>query len=133
VYHLALVLHSLLRWAVLALGLLAVVSVVTQGAAGRRRVLPFVIALDLQLLLGLSLYLFLSPLTRGHGGGAALRFWRAVHPAMAVVSVLAAHAGNVLLKRSGREQRIAAGLLLLAALILAAALVPWDRPMLRLR
>jgi hypothetical protein len=129
-YFAALTVHSLLRWVALALGLLAVASAFGDGAGARKRVLPFVIALDVQLLVGLLLYLALSPLTRSSGGGA-LRSYRVVHPAMAVGAVALGHVGNLLVKRPAREQRLVAGLVLLAALILLAALVPWDRPLLR--
>jgi predicted Co/Zn/Cd cation transporter (cation efflux family) len=131
VYHVILLLHSWVRWAVVALGVLAVVAAFRDGAAARRRVLPFVVALDLQLLMGLALYLFLSPLTRGHGGGAALRYWRAEHPALALVAVLVAHAGSLILKRPGKERPAAGAVLLAAALVLVLVTVPWARPLLR--
>ena len=124
-------LHSYLRWAVVVLGALAVIAAFRDGGGARRRVLPFVLALDLQLVVGLILFLFLSPLTRGHGGGAALRYWRAEHPALALVAVLAAHGGSVVLKRSGRERNLGGAALLLAALVLILVAVPWTRPLLR--
>jgi len=127
-YFATLAVHSLLRWAVLALGVLAVISAFGDAGAARKRVLPFVISLDVQLLVGLLLYFALSPFTRGAG---AERFYRAVHPGMAVGAVVLAHLGNILLKRSAKEHRVAAGLVLLASLVLLAALVPWNRPMLR--
>ncbi len=124
-------LHSWVRWAVVVLGAVAVIAAFQDRAAARRRVLPFVLALDVQLVLGLLLYLFYSPLTRGTGGGAALRYWRAEHPALAVGAVVLAHVGNVVVKRSGKERGLAGAVLLLAALVLVLVAVPWTRPLLR--
>ncbi len=124
-------LHSWVRWAVLVLGAVAVIAAFQDRAAARRRVLPFVLALDVQLVLGLLLYLFYSPLTRGTGGGPALRFWRAEHPALAVGAVLLAHAGNVVVKRAGKGRGLAGAALLLAALVLVLIAVPWTRPLFR--
>jgi hypothetical protein len=130
VYLSALTVHSLLRWAVLALGLLAVASAL--GGAPRRRALPFVIALDLQLILGALLWLFLSPLTgslRQAMRSADARYFAAEHPVLGLVAVLLAHAGNVAWKK---ERHRAAAVLLGAALLAALANVPWGRPLLRM-
>ena len=65
-----LILHSLLRWVVLATGLAAAARGFMGGkgrawtAADSRAGLLFVTVLDLQFLLGLLLYLFLSPTVR---------------------------------------------------------------------
>jgi len=124
--------HSIMRWMILALGSLAVFSAFTQGAAARRRVLPFVIALDLQLIAGALLWLVLSPITRGLSAAALrvpeTRYFAVEHPLLALVAVGLAHAGNALLAR-GRARR--AALLLAAALLAVLAAVPWARPMFR--
>ena len=122
-------LHSYLRWAVLALGALAVVAAFRDGGGARRRVLPFVLALDLQFVVGLVLYLFLSPLTRP--GAHAERYWRAEHPALGLLAVLLAHAGSVVLKRSRKDRSLTGPVLLLGALVLLLVAVPWTRPLLR--
>src|SRR5579862_9393115 len=67
-YTLVLALHSWLRWVALLAGLLTIYSlVVDRGAASEtqseRWGLLFMITLDLQMLLGLILYLVLSPFT----------------------------------------------------------------------
>jgi hypothetical protein len=61
------------------------------------------IAMDLQLLIGLLLYGFLSPVTSAMFGdfGAAMRepvarFWAVEHPTMMVAAVVLAHLGRVL-------------------------------------
>jgi hypothetical protein len=130
VYFAALAIHSLLRWLSLALGILAVASAVAQGKAARRRVLPFAVSLDLQLVVGLALYLFLSPIV-GPGSGAGPGYWSLGHPALALLALGLAHAGSVALRRTaGPRAPGAAALLALAFLALLAA-VPWGRPLLR--
>ena len=100
-----LILHSLLRWVVLLTGLLAVARAVAGWAGGRqwtaadnRASLWFTIALDLQLLAGLLLYLVLSPLTQAafEDIGATmrnpgLRFWTVEHPFGMVIALGLAH------------------------------------------
>jgi hypothetical protein len=129
VYFAALALHSLLRWVAIATGVLAAASALRQGPAARRRALPFAVALDLQLLVGLGLYFFLSPLT-GPGSGAGLSYWSAAHPALGALALVLAHAGNLALKRQGGSRGAAAALLALAVIAVLAA-TPWGRPLLR--
>jgi len=131
VYAIAITAHSLVRWAILVLGILAVASALAGWS--RRRAIPFVVALDLQLILGLVLWLFLSPLTTGLGREALrdreVRQMALEHPLLAIAAVVMAHVGSVLWKRG--KQRLAAALLA-AALVTTAAAVPWSRPLLRL-
>ena len=82
-YGLVLLIHSWLRWAVVAAGLFAVVRGGTrEGAAGKW----FTLVLDIQILLGLLLYFVLSPFTRNAlsdfgaaMGSSQLRFWAVEH------------------------------------------------------
>ncbi len=125
-YDAVLAIHSVLRWLVLALGAAAVAG----GLAGAARDRPaprkrlgsaFVGALDLQLLAGLALYVFLSPVAR-----AGIGYWTFLHPALGVAAVALAHVANV----RGRRAADAAGLrgaaaLLGLALVAAALAVPW--------
>ncbi len=128
-YPYLLVAHSLLRWAVIALGILAAVSVVEGGAGARRRVVPFVIAADLQIILGLLLWAWLSPVTSigGGMGDAEVRHYTVSHPAVGLAAALLAHTGNVFLKRGFAQARLLV-FLAVGAVLLA---VPWDRPLLR--
>lgn len=128
-YPTLLVAHSLLRWAVVALGLLASLAALGQPAAARRRVLPFVIALDLQVILGVVLWAWLSPATSLRGGFAdpEVRHFTLAHPAVGLSAVLLAHLANVFLKR-GLAQARTLVFLALAGVLLA---VPWDRPLFR--
>jgi hypothetical protein len=113
-YETVLVVHSVLRWLVILAGLWAVAS--AYSAARRREWTPadgrpgflFVLGLDLQLLVGLALFLFLSPITHAallDMGGAmrssASRFWIVEHPTLMIVAVVLGHVGRVAARRAG--------------------------------
>jgi hypothetical protein len=140
-YTAILIVHSLLRWVVLLTGVLAVMRSLPgwgggrswtsrEDAAGRW----FIIALDVQLLLGLLLYFALSPFTRqGLADFAtamrtpALRFWVMDHAFGMFVAVAIAHVGRVLIRKTGdagakhKRAVIFFGL----ALLLILAVIPW--------
>ncbi len=140
-YPLLLVVHSLLRWVVLAAGLVAFGRAVA-GMRGRRPWTPgdgragqlFVGILDLQLLIGIGLYLVFSPITRAafQDFGAAmgspiLRFWAVEHSLGMVIAVALAHVGRVRVRKTTdpvRRHRLAAMFFGLA-LILIFATIPW--------
>ena len=140
-YPLMLVVHSLLRWVVLAAGLVAFGRAVA-GTRGRRAWTAgddragqlFVGTLDLQLLIGIALYLVFSPITRAalQDFGAAmsspiLRFWAVEHILGMVIAVALAHIGRVRIRKTNdpvRRHKLAAiffGLALVAIL----ATIPW--------
>ena len=139
-YETVLLVHSWVRWAIVLLGLLAVFRAVTGWAGARpwtaaddKAGLFFMIALDLQLLLGLLLYFAFSPLTAlamDDFGGAmrtGLRYWAVEHPFGALVGIVLAHVGRVRIRKTAdlvRRHRLAAiffGLALVAILLA----VPW--------
>jgi len=146
-----LTLHSWLRWLVLLTGVVAFVRAAA-GASGRKPWRPsddragfwFVMALDVQFLLGLILYVFLSPITHAAFAdfGAAmkssgLRFWAVEHVAGMLVGVALAHVGRVRARKTDslRRHKVAA---IFFGLALAAILasIPWPgtpngRPLLR--
>jgi hypothetical protein len=108
--------------------------------------LALTIAIDTQFLLGLALYVALSPITHAAFGnfGAAmhdrtLRFWAVEHVMLGVLSVAAVHATRIVAKRTTdlpkRFRRAAIGFSI--ALVLIVAQIPWPflkygRPLLRL-
>lgn len=145
-YFSVLVIHSWIRWAVLGLGTASLVRAIRSQTQGDDRLnLAFVSAIDLQILLGLSLYLFLSPLGRpmltqmpGAMHDHVLRFWTIEHPFGMLCGFIFAHIGNVAAKRAPdehgkRRRRI---LWTSLALLMIALTVPWPalpygRPLLR--
>jgi hypothetical protein len=157
VYEVFLIGHSFTRWGVLVACVLTALRALSRLAMRRSwsardqgfaRV--FVGSVDLQLLLGLSLYFGFSPLARAaralwsSDGIAALWaqrelfFFGVVHPSLALLAALVAHASWVLARRASRDRErhrwVASGAALALALFLAA--VPWpflghERPWLR--
>lgn len=148
-YSFFLIAHSLLRWVVLVLAIYALVRIY-MGVFGKReftnsdrQALSFyAIGMDVQLLLGLILYFFLSPLTMGamSNFGAAmsdstLRFFAVEHILLMVVAVVLAHVATIMARRgvtsSSKFNRAAIWLTLSVLAVLAA--IPWaTRPLVRL-
>src|SRR5262249_54145099 len=107
-YGLVLLLHSWVRWGVLAAGLFATFAAATDPTGARasrtdRAGLAFGTLVGGQMLLGLLLYLVLSPFTAEafHDFGAAmrnsqLRFWTVEHLTTMLVAVILVHVGRVL-------------------------------------
>lgn len=140
-YAITLGIHSVLRWAVLLGGLAAIVqaglSLATAGSFDKRHKLTnlaFMIFVDVQLLLGLVLYVGLSPSTQiafADFGAAmkdgVLRFWAVEHITGMLVGTVAVHIGYFFAKR-GKVARskhiwtlVGMGIGLLAIL----ASIPW--------
>jgi hypothetical protein len=111
-YQWLLALHSVLRWLVLLLGLIAVFRAF--GGRGRswtpaddRAGKLYGISLDVQLLIGLILYGLLSPVTRAAFSdmGSAmrepvLRFFAVEHIALMVLAVALVHIGTKRIRRA---------------------------------
>lgn len=91
--------HSGLRWVVLVLLILAVVSAYRSwkgGAAGSRLPLYAMIAVHVQLLLGLWLYFLPSPyvkFTEGFMKDSLLRFYSVEHLALMLLAIFTITAG----------------------------------------
>lgn len=147
-YNIVLVLHSFVRWAVVILGAWATAQALL-GWLGRREWTRrddrwgvfFTLSMDVQVLLGLILYVFLSPLTqaafRNFGeamASADLRFFAFDHIFMMIVALGVAHVGRALSRRTTEAQarhKRAAIFFGLATLFVLVA-IPWSRPLLRL-
>lgn len=124
--------HSVLRWAVLACAAWAAFAALS-GLRGRRaftrkaRVPGVVLAgvADVQLLLGLSMWLWLSPNAVTAGGRS--HYWTFVHPLAGIAVVALVHVGSVKARRTlddaGRWRT--SFQFYLAALIVAVLGVPW--------
>lgn len=135
-----LVLHSLVRWIVVGLGLFACARALS-GWAGKRAWTPadsragllFMISVDVQLLFGLVLYVAVSPITHAalQDFGAAmrddtLRFYAVEHSALGLLALVAVHATRLSIRRvegTARHKRTAIGFVIACLLVLAT--VPW--------
>ena len=139
-YTVILSLHSVLRWLVLV----AVVAVVVRAALGwfgkrpwarldDRLGLLYTGLMDAQLLVGLVLYVFLSPLTQAAFANLSaamqeptLMFFAVEHIFTMVVAVVLAHVGRALSRRAAegaKHQRAAIWYTLSFLAILVA--IPW--------
>ena len=144
--------HSWLRWAVVILGVLAIVRAVVGANGGKpwgpgddRAGRLFTTVLDVQMLLGLLLYFVLSPLTRaalsdfsGAMQVSATRFWAVEHVFGMVVGIVLAHVGAKRVKSVAdpRRKHLVAAIFYGLALVAIAAAIPWpgtpnERPLLR--
>lgn len=129
-YGIVLIIHSWLRWAVIAAGIAAVAR---GGARDSSTGRWFTILLDVQMLIGLLLYFVLSPFTKaalgdfgGAMGNSQLRFFAVEHVFGMVIGIALAHIGTAKIKkapehRRGRLAMIFYGLALIAIL----ASIPW--------
>jgi len=150
-YVLALVVHSWLRWAALGLGIASTFAAINaRDAAAVSRAdrlgLFLMMALDTQMLIGLVLYLVLSPLTTAAllDFGAAmrtpsLRFWAVDHAATMFVAVIVMHVGRVMTRKAVTPEAKRSRLLISAgvATFLMLIAIPWPglpngRPLFRI-
>ena len=143
IYTTILIVHSWLRWAVLAAGLAAAL----RGGSDRNDTGGkwFTILLDVQLLLGLLLYFALSPVTGAalEDFGAAmrvapLRFFAVEHTFGMVLAVILAHIGRGRVRKAAPEKRGRTALIFYGlALVIITASIPWPgmpagRPLFRM-
>jgi hypothetical protein len=142
---LALGLHNLVRWLVIAVGLWATIrfwrgwlqkSAWSAGESTATRL--FVIVLDVQLLVGILLYTFFSPLTRKAFGdiGAAMRdapvrYFVVEHVVVMLAAIVIAHIGSARVKRATTDVAKFQTAALWFGVAIAAILgfVPWGRPL----
>lgn len=146
-YSTVLTLHSLIRWLVLLAGVAAAGRAFfgwLNGAewTGRDHQLSlfFMVGVDLQVVLGFILYLFLSPITAEAFSDFAaamandeLRYYAVDHIFLMIVSLALVHAGRILTKRTSEanQKHRRAALLFGMALVAILIAVPWNRPLLR--
>jgi hypothetical protein len=151
-YTLVLGIHSWLRWVALVAAVGAIATTAADRAptirTGRADMwgLALMIALDIQMLLGLLLYLVLSPFTTKAMGdfGAAmrnpdLRFFAVEHVALMFAAVILAHLGRVLARKAKTADAKRSRLLICFVIATIAMLfaIPWPgmpsgRPLFRL-
>jgi hypothetical protein len=138
-------LHNLVRWFVIAVGLYATVRFWrgwlqrgTWGSADESAARLYVIAVDVQFLVGVILYAAFSPLTRKAftDMGAAMRdapvrYYVVEHVVMMLAAIVIAHIGSARLKRATGDAAKFQTAALWFGVSIAAILgfVPWGRPM----
>ena len=140
-YDFVVLAHSWLRWLVLLAALVAVARAIG-GVNTRRPWTPlddraslwFVSSMDLQMLLGLLLYLWLSPVTRSAFIDMAaamressIRFFAVEHPFGMIGAIALAHIGRVRIKKAGDSDARHRRALVFFGLALAIMLlsIPW--------
>jgi hypothetical protein len=151
-YTIVLTLHSWIRWVALLAGIGATIMAVRDAASpeGTARLdrwgLAFVTSLDLQLLLGLLLYLVVSPNMaeiRANFGASmqdpVARFWAVEHITTMIVAVVVVHVGRVLGRKAAspdsKKMKLFICFGIATALMLLA--IPWPgmragRPLFRM-
>ncbi len=132
-------LHSGLRWLILLAAIIVVLKSLVGLFGGTKYgkfdkiIAPsFVGLMHLQLLIGLILYLFLSPYTSNFSFNMSddvIRFWAVEHLALMLFSVIAAQVGRSISKKTDdaqvkyRFQSIFFGM----SLVLMLMGIPWER------
>jgi uncharacterized membrane protein YozB (DUF420 family) len=145
-YLLLLGLHNLARWAVVILALIALwrayrgwLGKQPWTAADRKIGSFFTISMDVQLLLGLILYIFLSPITRAAFtdfgaamGSAELRFFAVEHLTLMLIAVVTAHVGAVRARSAATDEarHRQAAIWVTATAVLVLLAIPWPFPLL---
>lgn len=148
-YDFVLLLHSWLRWVVVILAVLvlfrALMGVMNKSAfsaADDKASLFFMISCDVQLLIGLLLYVFLSPITaaafQDFGSAmkdATLRYFAVEHLSMMLIALVLVHIGRSRSKKATTDLAKHKALLIYygIAVLLMFASIPWaTRPMFRM-
>jgi len=138
--------HNLFRWVVLIVAVLAI-GFAFAGWLGKREWkktdnvlgLLLTISVDIQLVIGMVLYLFVSPLTKAAFAnfGAAmknadLRFYAVEHILLMIIALVVIHIGRSKSKKARIpiQKHRAAAIFYTIGLIIILAGIPWDRALL---
>ena len=135
-----LIIHNILRWAVLLFGFWAVIKAIG-GVTGKKNYsgsdnktgLFFMISCDIQLLLGLILYFSNSWFDMMKNNAAetmkngAMRFFAMEHALMMIIAWLLVHVGRSMVKRADTDaQKHKRSLIFYGiALLIILAMIPW--------
>jgi hypothetical protein len=146
-YDYILIAHAWWRWAVILTGVTAVAMAVRAlsrkepwNDAAARYGKFFGWAVDVQFLMGASLYLVFSPMTNvalnvadGLPAGSELRFFGVYHGLIMTVAFLDVHVSAVIIRRGSTDaakfRRTA--LLYAQTLLIILCTIPWWRPLFR--
>ena len=138
-YTTVLTIHSWIRWIALVAGVGATMAAMRGKVEGATSLadrwgLFAMMALDIQMLLGLLLYFVLSPnmqaILNNFGGAMkdpALRFWAVEHTSAMLAAVVLAHVGRVLARKAATPAAKRARLLICFGLATALMILgmPW--------
>jgi hypothetical protein len=140
-YTVLIILHSWLRWAVVLVGLVAVFSAISGRSSGRAWGPQddtagrfYTVFFDVQVIIGLLLYLFASPIitmARQHMAESmandVTRFWLIEHPFGMIVALALAHVGRVRVRRAvtDRSRFGRAAVFYGLSLLIALLATPW--------
>lgn len=134
-------LHSILRWLIVLAAIFTIIRAATglsfkRGwmALDNRASLWYTILLDLQMLVGIILYFFLSPVTKialqnfsGAMGDAVTRFFAVEHWVIMLIAIVIAHIGRSMARKASdaavKHRRTLIWTVISILLVLAA--VPW--------
>lgn len=133
--------HAYWRWIILALAVIVVIKYLAGwlgkknfNAWDNRLSLFFVTAMDIQLLFGLALYFFLSPVTThalksGENimSDAGVRFAVVEHPFTMLLAIVLAHVGRIMVKKMPTDDtKFKRGTILFGlSLLFMLARMPW--------
>ncbi|MCX2742963.1 hypothetical protein OO013_03745 [Mangrovivirga sp. M17] len=135
--------HSWVRWIILILAIITIFMGLTGmsgnktfGKAQNAMSAAFLGSMHLQLLTGLILYLFISPV--GYQAfqsdanvmkEASLRYWAVEHITVMIIAIAVAQIGRVKIKKATEEKAKYKNMLIfnLIALILVLSRIPWDQ------
>ncbi len=132
--------HNMLRWLVLTVMILAVVFAVIGWLIKRDWTkkdnitgLVLTIFMDIQFLIGIILYAFVSPLTKAAFSdfgaamrNSALRFYAVEHILLMIIALVLIHIGRSKTVAPWKKHR-AAAIFYGIALVLILVAIPWDR------
>lgn len=140
-YSVVITLHSLVRWAIVIVGIVAVVRAFMGWRGNKpwtqlddRLGLGFTSFMDLNLLLGLLLYFVLSPITTGalRDMGAAMgnsvtRYFAVEHILLMIIAVVVAHIGRSRSKKAASDggKHKQAAIFFAISLVLVFLAIPW--------
>lgn len=136
--------HNLFRWLVLIVAVIAIEFAFAgwlkkRGWRKSDNVLGMLLTIfvDIQLVIGMVLYLFVSPLTKAAFAnfGAAmknadLRFYAVEHILLMIIALVVIHIGRYKSKKASDtvQKHKAAAIFYTIGLILILAGIPWNRP-----
>jgi hypothetical protein len=140
-YTILLSLHSITRWLVLIAAIyaiyLALSGLIKKSAWTKkddRAGMMFASMVDIQLLLGLVLYFFVSPITtaalRDFAGAmlnAGTRFFTVEHSLIMLIGLVMVHVGRAFSKKGAndRQKHLRAAVWFIISLVLILVAIPW--------